>query len=100
MYNRRRLSCAWIRDVARPVPRETKIILVATIVRRLPQWVLQSAERCFASLSNTSPMSAIFSGASLLTLRRATPLRVNLLERCSSSTAKLPQLEEAMDVSL
>ncbi|KIJ90728.1 hypothetical protein K443DRAFT_686572, partial [Laccaria amethystina LaAM-08-1] len=40
-----RVSCVGIRDVARPVLKETKIILATPIIRPLPQWFLVLLQR-------------------------------------------------------
>ncbi|KIJ91710.1 hypothetical protein K443DRAFT_474375 [Laccaria amethystina LaAM-08-1] len=40
-----RVSCVGVRDVARPVLKEGKIILVTPIVGHLPQWVLVLLQR-------------------------------------------------------
>ncbi|KIJ96678.1 hypothetical protein K443DRAFT_10475 [Laccaria amethystina LaAM-08-1] len=40
-----RVSCVGILDVARPVLKETKIILATRIIRPLPQWVLVLLQR-------------------------------------------------------
>ena len=42
---------------------------------------------CVTSPYHTSPLTTVFSGASWLTERQTTPLRINLCNRCASPAA-------------